>query len=340
MNPTALPSAFQQNTTSYSAVPKADGGFNFFRIDVNPSNVSNPRQIRAITREEYTRAGYADPTASTYATQPAPTGDMGQTTADQGGTIAGDPYAAAYAAQVAEQQRMLAEQERQRSGLRSGIQSLIGQARDIYKNLYGGLTRAGESQKQQLEKTYGQGVQQLGETYSAEMPKIAQAYAARGAYDSTWRAGAEQQAQKGYESQLGQMQMAQQEALGKLGQALAESRAQYGAGESALQNVLGRLGEVTDLNELTALRNQIENKISDLQTAQAGQLTREEQLAQVANVPGLSNRFAQAQQTISTIIAGQAPAPLKRSIASQIIVNSDLTDQEKQSLQNQVNQIA
>lgn len=325
----------QQGSTSYAAVPKA-GGYDFFRVVSQPWNTANPQQFIPITREQYVSAGYADPTAAEYNQAPKATlgGELQYTpTQEQMATQQANAMAAQQAA-------ALRAEEVKRSGLRSGIQSLIGQAGDIYRNLYGGLTRAGESQKQQLESTYGQGVQTLGETFSAELPKIAQAYAARGAYDSTWRAGAEQEAQKGYESQLKTMRTAQEEALGKLGQALAESRGQFQAGESALQTVLGRLGDVTDINELTALRNEIENKIGSLRQAEAGQLTREEQLAQVANVPGFADKFTQAQRTIQTIIAGQAPAPLKRSIASQIIVNSDLTDQEKQALQSQVNQIA
>ena len=64
-----LPSAFQPNTTTYKAVPDSSGGYNFYRIDSTPL-LSNPLSIKPITREQYVKAGFQDPTASTY-NQPA-----------------------------------------------------------------------------------------------------------------------------------------------------------------------------------------------------------------------------------------------------------------------------
>lgn len=331
MNPTqGTQAAFglPQGGTEFFYTPSPDGGYNFYRRDTSPAGNVN---VTPITREAYARSMGGYPADTVPQTQAA--AGIQETTAGTTMAAQEDPYAAAARAQAA----AIAAEERKKTGLREGIRGLIGQAGDIYRNIYGGLTRQAEAQKGQLEQTYGKGVQTLGETYTAELPKIAQAYAARGAYDSTWRAGAEQEAQRGYEKQLGEMGTAQQEALRKLGQTFAESRAQFGAGETGLQTILGRLGDVTDLNELTALRNQIENQITSLRQAEATQLTPEQQSAVAAQLPAANDRFAQAQTTIRTIIAGQAPAMLKRSIANQIIVNSPLTDEEKRTLQAQVN---
>jgi len=334
MNPSSLsgatvkPSGYLDVPPSdYYAKPDQSGGYNFFKTSYQTFN-PNPIII-PITREQFVAAGNIDPTASTY-NQPA-------------GIASAAPAAAApVAVDTAAQQQAaaVAADAAQKSGLRSGIQNLISQAKDIYGNLYGGLTKQAASQKGQLESAYAKNLQDFGSQYASELPKIAQAYAARGAYDSTWRAGAEQAAQQGYQTQLNQLNQAQQEALGKVGQAYAETQGQYQAGQAGLNTILGRLGSTTDVNELTTLRNQIENKLIELNAAKAGQLTQEQQLAQTQGLGPVSDKFSQASQTIDTIINGQAPVMLKKSIASQIVGSAGLSESEQKQLLDKINAIA
>jgi len=327
MNPSSLSGATVK-PTEYLAVPDQSGGYNFIKTSYqvwNPNPIVTP-----ITREEYAAAGFTDPTASTY-NQPAGI-------ASAAPAAAAAPVAVDTAAQ--QQAAAVAADAAQKSGLRSGIQNLISQAKDIYGNLYGGLTKQAASQKGQLESAYAKNLQDFGSQYASELPKIAQAYAARGAYDSTWRAGAEQAAQQGYQTQLNQLNQAQQEALGKVGQAYAETQGQYQAGQAGLNTILGRLGSTTDVNELTTLRNQIENKLIELNAAKAGQLTQEQQLAQTQGLGPVSDKFSQASQTIDTIINGQAPVMLKKSIASQIVGSAGLSESEQKQLLDKINAIA
>lgn len=331
MNPIqATQAAFglPQGGTEFFYTPSPDGGYNFYRRDTSPAGNVN---VTPITREAYARSMGGYPADTVSQTQAA--AGIQETTAGTTMAAQEDPYAAAARAQAA----AIAAEERKKTGLRSTIGSLIGGAMDIYKNLYGGLEKQAAAQKGQLETQFGQGLGEVGKQFSTELPKIGQAYAARGAYDSTWRAGAEQTAADAYAKQIADLYKSQQEALGKIGSAYQTEKAKYGVGETALQNIQGRLADVTDLNELTALRNSIESKIGELQTAQAGMGTQPENIAATQALQGMSDKFAQVSKTIQTIVQGQAPAMLKKSIAENIIINSDLTDAEKKQLQDVVN---
>lgn len=319
--------------TNYQAVPKA-GGWDYFKLTTNQTTGSSTRT--PITREQYVAAGFKDPGA-VQPTTTAPSGGGSPGAFPQalayepaGGAAGGGGTYDAAAAQAA-------AQEAQKTGLRGTISNLIGSAMDIYKNLYGGLEKQAAAQKGQLETQFGQGLGEVGKQFTTELPKIGQAYAARGAYDSTWRAGAEQSAADAYAKQIADLYKSQQEALGKVGSAYQTEKAKYGVGQSALQDTLSRLGSVTDINELTALQNAIQSKIGDLQVAQAGMGTEAQNVAATQALQGMSDKFAQASKTIQTIVRGQAPAMLKKSIAENIIINSDLTDAEKKQLQDVVN---
>jgi hypothetical protein len=87
--------------------------------------------------------------------------------------------------------------------------------------ILGEAEKLAKEQKTKLEEQYGKGLGELAQTYATEMPKIAQAYAARNRI--TFRAGAEQAAQQGYQKQLSDLTQAQKDVLAKLGQGYAET---------------------------------------------------------------------------------------------------------------------
>lgn len=314
----STPTVFQPNTIEYFTSPSADGGTNFFRRDVNNSN--GYVNVTPITREQYSAAGYQDPTQAA----PALTAVANTTQQTSTSNVTGGGTTTPTAPSPTD-------------NLRSNIQTLISQAGDIYKQLYGSLEAGGASQRQQLESAYAKNLGTLGEQFTQELPKIGHAFAARGAYDSTWRTGAEENAQKAYGTQIGQVAQEQQAAIGKVGSAVATQKAQFGAGESALGNIAARLPQVTDINELTSLRNDIETKINELKVSQAGMGTQEQNAAQYASLAPASDKAAQIAQTIQTIIQGQAPTQLKKAIATQIVGSAGLQPEEEKNLLNTIN---
>lgn len=245
--------------------------------------------------------------------------------------------AAAQRQAEAEAARKAAEEEAKRSELRTNIQNLINNSLGIYDSLYGNARTAAASQRQALDKRYDTETGALSEQFTQELPKIGQSYAGRGAYDSSYRMGAENAAQKGYEGQLNTLSTQRQADAAKIGQALAEQEAQFEMGKSKIGLLGGRLGEIQDINELTQLRNEMDNRIAELNASRAGLQSQEAYRQKFAGLAPATDRLAGLKTQLSTLIQGQAPGPLKRAVAEQIIGSAGLTEEEKAQLTGIVN---
>jgi len=218
----------------------------------------------------------------------------------------------------------------QRSGLQKNIQKLIGNAMSVYDSLYGNLGTAAASQRQALESRFGKETGALGEQFTQEIPRIGQAYAGRGAYDSSWRTNAENAAKSAFEGQLqglGEQKIAE---MGKIGQEVATTEAEFGAGQSGLNRALALVPQTTDVTELTNLQTEIQKQIDNLRTQQAGLQSQESFVQRFQQLAPASNKVSNLSRTLTNIINGEAPTALKQSVASQIIASSGLTPEEQQ----------
>jgi len=253
------------------------------------------------------------PTATTQMLQPAgPTGVTEPAPAPvQGTTTTYDPMV------------------EQRTNLQKSIQKLVGDTMSVYDSLYGNLNTAASGQRQALESRFARETGSLGEQFTQEIPRIGQAYAARGAYDSSWRGNAEETARKGFESQLQGLGEEQRASMAKIGQEVSTQEAQFRTGQEGINRVLAQLPNVTDVNELTALQNELQKRIDDLRASQAGLQSQEAYIQRFQQLAPSSDRMAQLQSTLSRIIAGEAPGALKQSVGAQIIGSSGLTEEEK-----------
>ena len=253
------------------------------------------------------------PTATTQMLQPAgPTGVSEPAPAPvQGTTTTYDPMV------------------EQRTNLQKSIQKLVGDTMSVYDSLYGNLNTAASGQRQALESRFARETGSLGEQFTQEIPRIGQAYAARGAYDSSWRGNAEETARKGFESQLQGLGEEQRASMAKIGQEVSTQEAQFRTGQEGINRVLAQLPNVTDVNELTALQNELQKRIDDLRASQAGLQSQEAYIQRFQQLAPSSDRMAQLQSTLSRIIAGEAPGALKQSVGAQIIGSSGLTEEEK-----------
>ena len=221
-------------------------------------------------------------------------------------------------------------QAAQRSGLQKNIQKLIGNAMSVYDSLYGNLGTAAASQRQALESKFGKETGALGEQFTQEIPRIGQAYAGRGAYDSSWRTNAENAAKSAFEGQLqglGEQKIAE---MGKIGQEVSTQEAEFGAGQSALNRALALVPQTTDVTELTNLQTEIQKQIDNLRTQRAGLQSQESFVQRFQQLAPAPDRMANLSRTLTNIINGQAPNALKQSVAAQIIASSGLTPEEQQ----------
>ena len=277
---------------------------------------------------------------------PQGNGGVDQSGVDTGGGGGGGGYSAynAYAAQQAAAQRQAeaeaaqraAEEEAKRNQLREGIQNLIGQSQSIYDTLFGNVRSAAQSQRQALDKRFNEETGTLTEQFNQELPKIGQSYAGRGSYDSTYRTGAEEVAKKGFEGQIKTIGNQREADSAKIGQALLEQEAQFSAGKSLLGTMQSRLGEVTDINELTQLRNDLDKRVAELTSSQAGNQTREAYIQKFSQLAPANSRINELKTSLSTLINGAAPGPLKKAVAEQIIGSAGLSPEEEDQLRNQV----
>lgn len=225
----------------------------------------------------------------------------------------------------------------QRSSLKTGITNLISETLGIYDSLFGNLGTAAASQAKALGEKYARETGALNEQFAQEIPRIGQAYAGRGAYDSSWRIGAEQEAKKNLETQLAGVMETYKTAGQKLGQDVATQEAQFKGGQTSLNEMLARLPNITDINELNALEAEIRKIKTQLGTSAAGLQSQEAYMQRFEQLAPTTDRTAQLRQTLSTIIRGGAPTPLKQSVAAQVIGSSGLTPEEQQTLLNEVN---
>lgn len=277
------------------------------------------------------------PTSTLSVMQPAATGQMLQPAGPTG--VAPTPMQSAPVMPAGPSPEEIAAQQQaaQRSSLQKGIQKLVGDAMGVYDTLYGNLNTAAASQRQALESRFAKETGALGEQFTQEIPRIGQAYAARGAYDSSFRGRAEQRAREGFEKQLQGLGDERFAAMAKIGEDVATREAEFRGGQESLNQYLARIPNTTDITELTNLQTELQNRINQLRTAGAGLQSQEAFVQRFQQLAPASDRTAQLQATLSRIIAGEAPGALKQSVGAQIIASSNLTDEEKAQVLAQFN---
>ncbi len=241
------------------------------------------------------------------------------------------------AAQRAQQAAQVAAEEAQRGQLRAQASGLINTLIGAYDSLFGSARSAAKAQNEALDSRYTKEVSGLTDQFNQELPKIGRGYAARGTYDSSYRNDSEEQATTGFKNQIDDIGTQREADAAKIGQFVAEKEGMVNAEKGLLAKMLGDLPNVTDINELTQLRQQIDRKIADTQSAQAGVQSEAAYRAKLNEVAPSADRMAGLQSTLSNIVNGAAPGPLKRAVAQQIIGSSGLSKEEQDQLLGQVN---
>lgn len=230
-----------------------------------------------------------------------------------------------------------AADEAKRGQLRSDASNLIQTLTGAYDSLFGNAKSAAASQNKALSDRYNTEVGGLTEQFNQELPKVGRGYAARGTYDSSYRGDAEQQATTGFNNQIQDIGTQRDADAAKIGQFVAEKQGMVDSEKGLLQKMLGDLPNVTDLNELTQLKQQIDRKIADTQAAAAGVQSEQAYRDKLNTIAPSADRLAGLQTTLSNIVNGAAPGPLKRAVAQQVIGSSGLSKEEQDQLLGQVN---
>lgn len=273
----------------------------------------------------YTRAG--DPIAGQQQVQIG--GDLNQPSAPTADQI--------YAQQAAAQAR---KEEAQRGQLRGEISPLTQNLQGMYDQLYGDVTGAATGQRQALDQRFNRETQALGQQFNEQLPAIGKGYAARGAYSSSFRGDSERAAQRQFNQQLQDIGLQREADATKIAESLAQRQAGIRGQQGLLNTAAGRLGQVTDINELMLMRAELERQIADTQTQRAGSMSQQQLMQQFGQLAPATDRLSQLQGTLNQIMQGAAPQALKVATAQQIIGSAGLSPEDQDRLQQQIIQPA
>jgi hypothetical protein len=210
----------------------------------------------------------------------------------------------------------------------------------MYDQLYGDVTGAATGQRQALDQRFNKETQALGQQFNEQLPTIGKGYAARGAYSSSFRGDSERAAQRQFNQQLQDIGSQREADAAKIAQSLAERQAGIRGQQGLLGTAAGRLGQVTDINELMQMRAELERQIADTQTQRAGTMSQQQLMQQFGQLAPATDRLSQLQGTLNQIMQGAAPQALKVATAQQIIGSAGLSPEEQNRLQQQIIQPA
>jgi hypothetical protein len=270
---------------------------------------------------------------NTYDPQQAGTntsGTLGATDSYGGYTGDGGGYVDPAISAEAERQAKLAEG-------RAAVTNLVGSITGVYDALYGDIGTVAREKTGQLESKYGREIENYTGEFNDQFPVIGQSYAARGAYDSSYRQDKEGIATRGFQRGLGDIQANKREDLAKVGQYISQTQADINAQKGGTQAILDQLAAIEDENTLTNLRNELDTKLRTLQASRAGNQSQAAYMNTLnTTVPGAS-RMGSIKANLDNVLKSAIPTALKRSVVTQLVNNAGLASEDAQKLLGELN---
>ena len=244
---------------------------------------------------------------------------------DTNAPAAVDPAAAAAAAKAA-------ADAAKAGALRGEITNLVNSVKDIFNQRYGQVDAAAGEQTGKLNERFATESADVTQQVEAENQKIGAAHASGGSFDSSYRGNNVDTVTTGGKNQIRDMGIDLQDALATIAGFVTTQKGSFDAEKGGMEKVLGRLAETTDLGELTSLRNEIDNKITTLNSGQAGYNTVAQNMQALEGIAPTSSRAVQLKTTLSQILAGNADKSQKAAIGQKLISSAGLTPEEQQAL--------
>ena len=155
------------------------------------------------------------------------------------------------------------------AGQRQAVQDKLSALINAYNSLTGSAERAYATKAEDLRKQYGGQRQKFANTLSDTANSLTSAYQAKGLGDSSFAANAQNAAINNYNTDISNINQAEQSGLGQLGQALQSARGQYEAAKSTYQDYLNNLGNYGG-QDLSNIMGSAETGLQNAAQAQAG----------------------------------------------------------------------
>lgn len=236
-----------------------------------------------------------------------------------------DPAAAAAAAKAAEDAR--------KAGLLRGeVTNLVNAIKDIFNQRYGQVDSAAAEQSGKLDKRFENESGDITRQVDNESQKIGAAHAASGSYDSSYRGNNVDTVTHAGEAQIRDLGTELEENRAKIGSWATQQKAGFDANKGGMDAITRRLGETTDLGELTQLRNQLESRITELRAGSADNNTAAQNKATLEGIAPSSARTVQLKTTLSQIVAGNADKSQKSAIGEKLITSAGLAPEDQKAL--------
>lgn len=243
--------------------------------------------------------------------------------------VAVDPAAQAAAAAAAAQAAKV-------SSLRGDITNIANRIKDIFNSRYGLVDNAAKEQTGKLNDRFATESGDITQQVEGENQKLGAAHAAGGTYDSSYRGNNVDTVTQAGESQIRDLGTELEDNISKIAAWVTSQKGGFDAQKSSMDQIVSRLGDSTDVGELTSLRNTLDGRIAELRGGQAEYNTNAQNRKSLEGIAPAGERTQQLQTTLSQIVAGNADPTLKAKIASQLIKSAGLSPQDEQSLLNGV----
>lgn len=215
---------------------------------------------------------------------------------------------------------------------RSIIQDRIKAANQVFQALFGDIDAVIRDRTDQTIQQFGREEQGITSQFNQDLPNLGKAFSARGLGSSDYRTDAEGRATSQFEDQLATIGDEKRQALAGIGSFGAQSKADLTADQGSLGALGSRAGEIDDVNQLLQIRDTVEAKIRDLEAKRSGLRTQGEFINGLNSVAPLQDRVASLKASITSLVNGNAPRPLKDSVANALIGNSGLGADVQQTL--------
>ena len=238
-----------------------------------------------------------------------------------------DPAAAAAAAKAAEDAAKAGK-------LRTDVTGLVNSIKDIFNARYGQVDKSAGEQIGKLNERLNTETGDITQQVEGENQKIGAAHAAGGTFDSSYRGNNVDTVTKAGENQIRDLGTELQDNIAKIASWVTTQKAGFDANKSGMDQILGRLAETTDLNELTSLRSQLDGRITELKAGNADNNTLAENAASLDTIAPTSSRVVGLKTTLSQILAGNADKSQKAKIGAALISNAGLSPEEQKALQD------
>ena len=228
----------------------------------------------------------------------------------------------------------MAQKTAQANALKGGLTGIINNIKGVYDAIYGDIDTVGADKSSAVRNRYNKESTALADQYATDFPQIGNAFAARGTYDSSYRQDAEERAKRQYSSVQDNLALGRDDDLAKVGQYIASQRASVEADRTSLQQMQDLINASEDPAELQQLQQTLNQKMNDITASRAGLRSQDSYRAEADALVSTADRTQGLRQSLSNIVEGAAPTPLKRSVAMKLIQSSGIPVDQQQALAN------